>query len=162
MDEMGADYWREMGLVAPTLELVMEKQNQDIKFEASVLDSVLTLPEDKILPQDDKEKSFLELRLQSPESGLIFMARFIVSFYIESVGNFYVKKPALAAAQLLNDEIRSRRASSGVFGGSLDIYDYLSGSSDFLNLQLGYAEFPKDSGIVYLFNRSSPFICQPQ
>ncbi len=162
MNGMGADYWREMGLVVPTWELVAERQNEDVKFEASVLDSILTLPEDKILPQDDAERSLLELRLQVPETGLLFNAYFVVARYLEGVGILYTSRTNFGAAKLLNSQIRSETTSLGVFGGTILLAETLMSGSRYINLRMAYAEFPKESGMIYLFNMDAPFESSPR
>lgn len=151
----GIDYWNEIELVMPTLEIIAAKQNEDIKFEASVIASSLILPEDKILPPDDVELSLLELHLRVPESGLLFRAYSLVDVYISGVGNLRISKKNLDAAWWLNNEINSGEYSVGVFGGKINLAETLRSESKYVSLQLGYAEFPKGSKIVYLFNGSA-------
>lgn len=159
MNAMGTDYWREMKLVVPTRELVIQRQNEDVKFEASVISSSLILPENKIFPQADFEPSLLELRLQVPESGLLFRADLVVATYVSGVGNFFTSKGNLEAAACLNDQIRSGKNPIGVFGGRIDIAQtFMRGAAKYLSFKLHYAEFPKDSGIAYIFDRNAPLV----
>src|SRR3989338_8394549 len=161
MKEREADYWREMELAVPTRDVIAAEQNADIKFMAFVLDSILTLPADKIFPQCDAEQSMLELRLKVPESGLLFNAYSVVSFHVKGVGDLYTSEKNIAVAKLLNHqvnhEIRSGRASQAVFRGRLDILNFILGDTAFVGLQLGYVELPRESGLVYLFDRKAPW-----
>lgn len=158
MDAIGADYWREMGLVTPTVEFVAENDGRDIKFEASVRSSSMILPEDKIFPEEAWESSELEVMLNIPLGKEVnFKARFLLSGHVDGIGNFYASKKNLDAASWLSEQINQTQSSVGIFGGRINLGQTLV-NSKYVVLELGYAEFPKDSGIVYLFDRRAPFV----
>ncbi len=139
--------------ISPTPALIQESFDKNVTLEAFVINYSWTTA------QGHFEPSFFRMLLRAPHNDLLLTANLIVAGHL-GVETLTLPKANMEPIQKLERYVRSAAAPTlGVFGGRLA---FLNNSAPYpgLSIWLAYADFPKGSGEVYLFDSSANLVSE--